>query len=85
MNIDNQMDGIVIDMDIDAQNGNKFASSTGTADGGYEYENKVEDIATIPKNIVDIDKLTTLLEGSTKNDHLIASKHVMALIGLTGT
>ena len=30
----------------------------------------MEDIATIPKNIVDIDKLTTLLEGSTKNDHL---------------
>ena len=85
MNIDNQMDGIVIDMDIDAQNGNKFANSTGTAVGEYEYENEMEYVDTIPKNIVDIDKLTTLLEGSTKNDYLIANKHVMALIGLTGT
>lgn len=83
MDVDNIMDDTVITMDIDDGNDNKFASSTGTVEG-YEHKKEMNNITSIPKNIVDIDKLTTLLEGSTKNDYLIANKHVLALIGLTG-
>ena len=83
MDVDNTMNDTVMKMDIDDGNENKFASRTGTVDG-YEHKKEMNDITPIPKNIVDIDKLTTLLEGSTKNDYLIANKHVMALIGLTG-
>lgn len=86
MDVDNTMNDTVMKIDIDNGNDNEVASSTGTTVDGYEHKNETDDITpTIPTNIVDIDKLTILLEGSTKNDYLIANKHVMALIGLTGT
>ena len=85
MDVDNTMNDTVMKIDIDDGNDDKVASSTGTTVDGYEHKNEMDDITPIPTNIVDINKLTTLLEGSTKNDYLIANKHVMALIGLTGT
>lgn len=84
MDVDNTMNDTVMKIDIDDGNDDKVASSTGTTVDGYEHKNEMDDITPIPTNIVDINKLTTLLEGSTKNDYLIANKHVMALIGLTG-
>ena len=84
MDVDNTINDTVIKMDVDKGNDDKVTSSTGTTVDGYERKNGTDNITSIQKNIVDIDKLTTLLEGSTKNDYLIANKHVLALIGLTG-